>query len=286
MKIRPALACLFAASLTAAVAAPPDSAAPPSDLASAPPAALDEQPDEARSYISLGLGQVQFEGDEEVKDSFISVLRLGYDYSDRWSFEGSLLWAPVLDANPIETSEGTLREGLQGEDTWSVGLAFDALFHFTRFERLDPFLAAGIGYTHYGDELAEGNQDDFVLRGGGGVMYHLNDEWALRADFRGMLAGFGENPNANAVIDAGLCWWWGARVPERLVPIGGKLDSDGDGLTDAQEASTRPTRSTRTPTRAASSTGTRCWRTAPIRSTGPTTSTWSACTSSSTPTSP
>jgi len=71
------------------------------------------------------------------------------------------------------------------------------------------------------------------VRGGGGVMYHFNDEWAVRADGRVYLTG--DNTEANSEIDVGVIWTWGAHVPEKFVADGGPLDSDGDGLVDADE---------------------------------------------------
>jgi len=183
---------------------------------------------EAPWYGCLSIGRIDFEGNEELDDGFISSLHIGYDFSERWTIEGLLNYSPLLHARPA--TSGFVLE----EDTYAIGVALDGLFHFTRWERLDPYLAAGVGYTIYGTELEYG-RDDPTIRGGGGVMYHINDEWAVRADFRGMLVDFGVSPDANAVLSAGVCWYWGARVPEQFVAVEGPLDSDGDGLTDAEE---------------------------------------------------
>jgi outer membrane protein OmpA-like peptidoglycan-associated protein len=124
------------------------------------------------------------------------------------------------------------------DSTYQLGLAVDGLFHFTRWERLDPFLAVGVGAVHYGADRVgqrEDDQDDVALRGGGGVMYHFNDEWALRADVRAMLVDFGNSPNANSILSAGVNWTWGARLAPDYVVATGPADSDGDGLTDAEE---------------------------------------------------
>jgi outer membrane protein OmpA-like peptidoglycan-associated protein len=92
---------------------------------------------------------------------------------------------------------------------------------------------------HYGEEPSKGDSDNVVLRGGGGVMYHFNDEWAVRADYRGMLTGFGSSPNANAAFDVGLVWNWGAMVEPKIVAVSGSSDSDGDGLSDSVEVELR-----------------------------------------------
>jgi outer membrane protein OmpA-like peptidoglycan-associated protein len=129
-----------------------------------------------------------------------------------------------------------MQDGKPGErfgNTYMIGFAVDGLFHFTRWERLDPYLAVGAAAIYYGDKI-NGENFDPSIRGGGGVMWHFNDEWAVRADFRTFLAG--NDVQANSMIDAGVVWNWGARVPPKLIATGGPLDSDRDGLTDADEA--------------------------------------------------
>lgn len=206
---------------------------------------------EAPWYFSPGVGMINFEGDEELKDGFILVGRLGYDYNEWWSLEGGLVLAPSLNANKLysdrifSTPDGDsyinpatgLPEKYQRnpwvEDTWGAGLTLDALLHFTRWERLDPFLTVGGGVMWYGDKV-NGETVDPAIRAGGGVMYHFNDEWAVRGDVRTYLAG--NDTEANMTIDAGLVWHWGAHVGPDFMAVGGPLDSDGDGLPDAEEA--------------------------------------------------
>jgi outer membrane protein OmpA-like peptidoglycan-associated protein len=64
-------------------------------------------------------------------------------------------------------------------------------------------------------------------------MYHFNDEWAMRVDARTFLAG--HDTEANATIDAGVVWTWGARVDPDYVVMGNGNDRDGDGLSDTAE---------------------------------------------------
>lgn len=190
-----------------------------------------ESGSDAPWYFSPSLGVVDFEGDQEFKDGIILSARGGYDYSDRWSLEGIFSLAPSLDSNDVDG-----RFDPDWSNTYMLQLAFDGLFHFTRWDRLDPYLAAGIGFVHFGEDPEDGDQNTLLLRAGAGVFYHFNDEWAIRVDYRGMLAGFGDNPNANAVIDGGVVWTWGAAVPQDYRAVAGSSDSDGDGLSDADEA--------------------------------------------------
>lgn len=184
---------------------------------------------EARWYANVSLGQMDFEGDQDYKDAFVTLLRLGYDYSEPWSFEGVMTIAPGVDANTEIEPEP------DWDSTTILGLAVDGLFHFTRWDRVDPYVAAGLGVMNYGEEPEEGDATDLQFRIGGGVLYHFNDEWAVRGDYRGMLSGFGESPNANSVLDAGVVWTWGARYPQEIVAVGASADTDADGLSDERE---------------------------------------------------
>lgn len=194
-------------------------------------------------YMSAGLGLYDFEGDEEVKDGFLLSGRVGYDWSEWWSVEGVLALVPVLDENfvgrttvidGVVVRDRVSHAGAEGGfgDTYAVNMAVDGLFHFTRWERLDPYLAVGAGIAIYGDKV-NGETFDPAIRGGAGVMYHFNDEWAIRADFRMLIAG--SDTENNAIWDAGVVWHWGARIQPAFVATAGPLDSDGDGLSDGDE---------------------------------------------------
>lgn len=186
-----------------------------------------ETGNEAPWYGSVSLGYKDFEGDEEVRDGVLGELRLGYDVNDRWGLEGVLDLAPYLRRRAVAG-------GVLQNNTFSVGMAVDGVFHFTRWDRLDPYLAAGVGFVLYGDALRFGRFAN-AIRGGGGVMYHFNDEWGVRADARLLLADFGADPDANLIVTFGTTWTWGARVEERFMAMAGPADTDRDGLTDAEE---------------------------------------------------
>ncbi|NLF23481.1 MAG: OmpA family protein, partial [Lentisphaerae bacterium] len=155
-----------------------------------------------------------------------------------WSIEGGLLLAPSLDEQFLPTGESCVDKETKHPffgDTWMATAYVDALFHFTRWERLDPYLAGGLGFILYGDDALDHGESSsaFVLRGGGGLMYHFNDSWAVRGDWRLLLTS--DNTEFNTVADAGLVWTWGAAVPPDILATDGPIDSDGDGLSDDHE---------------------------------------------------
>jgi len=205
-----------------------------------------EKGNEALWYFSPCIGWMDFEGDEELKDGPYLNARLGYDWSEPLTFEGSLYFAPKLDEQfvdvwdtgfPVRTSRLDAANGFKGvHDTFSVGVGLDALIHFTRWERMDPYLTLGAVAMWYDAKMEDGEQLDMGFRYGGGLMYHFNDEWAVRADIRtGFKSGSSDSIQANSLIDAGIVWTWGARIAPQFVAIGGPTDSDKDGLTDAEE---------------------------------------------------
>lgn len=241
--IRKKILPLVAAALAVAAIPFASIAVAQTEAAEIPNAVVEEQADFARWYVSPGIGIANFEGDEPLQDGFYLTIRLGHDISEWWTVEGSLLFAPSLDENFVGTTDFTT--GVKGEksqapgevagfgDTWMTQTYVDFLFHFTRWEQLDPYLTFGAGVTVYGEDVT-GDGASATLRGGGGIMYHLTEEWALRADARINLAGY--NTEFNATMDLGFAWTWGAgAVEEDAAAVVGPLDSDGDRLTDRHE---------------------------------------------------
>jgi outer membrane protein OmpA-like peptidoglycan-associated protein/opacity protein-like surface antigen len=205
-----------------------------------------EPSDEAHWYFGPGAGVMHKEGDEAVNSGAIGTFRAGYDYTGTWSLEGLFYVAPKLTerfvGHTITNSQGQVigkdylsraKEDPGFGDTYVAAAAIDGLCHFTRWERLDPYLAVGVGAAWFGHEV-NGYRFDPTVRAGGGVMYHFNDEWAVRADYRNLFLG--ADKQANTTIDGGIMWTPGARVPAKFVAVGGPIDSDGDGLTDIEEA--------------------------------------------------
>lgn len=180
---------------------------------------------------SAGLGYMMLEGDEEVENSPFLSLKLGYDFNPRWTVEGDFNLFPHVPKRDFSDP----RRSVLTDDTWALRLGLDVLFHLRNVEDLhfDPYLSGGVGWIHWGDELNNG-QDEGMVIGGAGLFYHFNDEWAVRADARSVIAG--NDTEVNLLLSAGVNWRWGARVPAAYEVSGGDIDSDGDGLLDSVEA--------------------------------------------------
>jgi outer membrane protein OmpA-like peptidoglycan-associated protein/outer membrane protein W len=181
--------------------------------------------------VSAGPGLVVFDGDQWTKDGFYLQGRLSYEVNQRLNFDGFLFIAPSLDANKPDNRE----KQPDFSSTWMGGAGVEAIFHLTRWERFDPYIAAGLHGSVFGDDQKNGHNTDIALRGGGGALYHFDEEWALRFDARMALGGIDQDSEANGFFEAGLCWTWGAKIPAKYMVAGGDTDSDADGLTDAEE---------------------------------------------------
>ncbi|MDO9542993.1 MAG: OmpA family protein [Kiritimatiellia bacterium] len=193
-------------------------------------------------YLSLGGGYIKFEGDEAVKGNGLIQLKLGYDYNPRWSFEGSFLVYPKFNRNDVydyDSGVPTLRQGIDADSTWGLGIAADSLIHMiaTDDRHWDPYFVLGVGAMYLQHENAQWPRVDPNVRFGAGLAYHFNPEWAVRLDLIEAMALSIERDalEFNFMPSLGVNWKWGAHVPAKYVVSGGPLDSDGDGLSDAEE---------------------------------------------------
>ena len=195
---------------------------------------LAEVDESSRWYISPGIGMMFFEGNQAVDDGLNMVLRGGYDINEWWSAEAGASWAPNI------TSQG-------GNDIKSqnvFGFFLDGLYHFDRFERFDPYLAAGYGYYRAKERaFCEGSEHIITgPRAGAGIFYHFNERVSLRLDGRAFMA-MDQSSECMFTTDLGLAYRFGGggegggveAVPAAVL-AGVAKDSDGDGLNDDLEA--------------------------------------------------
>ncbi|MEI8139805.1 MAG: outer membrane beta-barrel protein [bacterium] len=215
------------------------------------PAQAQETGDRHPFNISLSPGFIDMEGDFPTKDGFEGSVKLGYDMNDWWSFEGGLFLAPVLKAQYTPRRDATTggvwkNVNLLGEQTGDPGISqttgygftMDALFHPTPWKRVDPYLAIGFQGIGFTDDMKDYDTFAVGLRGGGGVIYNINDSWGLRADYRAGFGDGGKKATVNATYEVGVRYVIGADVPHKFVVSGGPKDSDADGLTDDEENNT------------------------------------------------
>ena len=192
-------------------------------------------------YVSIGGGYIRYEGDEATKDGGFGLLRIGYDYTPRWTFRGEISYFPELKANSAYNYEKGVpvpRPGLHGYSTWATGLAGDVLFHFiaTDDRRWDPYLVGGIGLLHYEKMREWRSQTDVPVRAGIGLACHFTPEWAVNVDLMGQMTI--DHTEFNLVPSVGVAWSPAGRKPARSA--GFTLMAPGDQTVKSTKEFTPP----------------------------------------------
>lgn len=192
---------------------------------------------------SAGVGQINFEGDHELDDGPFITLRAMKNIDSRWGYEYILDIMPQLDGASGENPDRVRLGGNTGTDpivadTWGFRVGVDGNFHLRNIENLrwDPYLSLGVGYLYFDEDTASGSSS-LQVYGGGGLMYHYTDAWALRADFQSMLYGGGDETQLSAMYSIGVNYRPNTAQPDefRVSGVPSNIDTDGDGLTDGFE---------------------------------------------------
>ncbi|WFB35283.1 OmpA family protein [Kiritimatiellota bacterium B12222] len=193
--------------------------------------------------FSTGIGQINFEGDYMLDDGPFITFRAMKNLDERWGYELILDVMPKLDGSSGENPDRVRLGGNTGTepsvaDTWGVRLGVDGNFHLRSIENLrwDPYLSAGIGFLYFEEDTVPGDQT-FQVYAGGGMMYHFNDAWALRADLQTIVFAGDNDTELSAMYSIGVNYRPGTQQPDdyRVSGAAANIDSDGDGLTDGHE---------------------------------------------------
>jgi len=187
-----------------------------------------EQADLGRWYVSPGIGMVVFDHDHPAISGPMYTVRLGYDHNESLSFELGLMAAPYLD-NDVNNGVD-----VYFNKTGLYGVHGDVLMHLSRWERFDPYLSLGVGYLRSDDRLMPDRQHAALSpRLGVGAMWHLNDDISLRLNATA-IGALNEEFDVYPAVDLGMVFrFGGAEAGAKPVAYG---DTDGDGLSDADEA--------------------------------------------------
>lgn len=113
------------------------------------------------------VGGYTFQGNQHIETSPVFGFRLGYNLTDNWALEG------VVDYLKAD------RKG--GGDVEMLRYGGDLLYNFMPKNSLVPYLAAGFGGFNLDNSKTRG-----IVNYGGGVKWFLADNFALRADVRGL----------------------------------------------------------------------------------------------------
>lgn len=128
------------------------------------------------------------------------VLRLGYDFAD----------SPLaIEGFGMLGRAGRRAQGAGGSRAL-LGLGVEALWHFDRYARFDPFLAGGFAY--YGSTNTpvwqDGKEDHLFAQAGVGTFWHFSEQVSLRGDLRWHVA-LADDFMHFTTADVGLVWYPG-----------------------------------------------------------------------------
>jgi outer membrane protein OmpA-like peptidoglycan-associated protein len=194
---------------------------------------------------SAGIGQIDFEGDHELEDGTFITLRAMNNISQHWGYEFILDLMPKLDG---ASGENPNRKRLGGNigttpsvaDTWGFRIGADVNLHLRNIENLrwDPYLSLGAGFLYFDEDTASG-ATSLQVYGGGGMMYHFNDAWAVRADIQTSLFGGGDEAQLTGMYSLGVNYRPNTGLPDdfRVDGVPANIDTDGDRLFDGRERS-------------------------------------------------
>jgi OOP family OmpA-OmpF porin len=172
--------------------------------------------------ISPFAGGYVFEGNQNLNDSPVYGLGIGYNFSEHWALEEVLSWAPTR----------TDFSSSANQDYDVYGVHVDVLYHFRPDKKLVPYLAAGGGALFLSPESGDTDEDPMVDYGGG-LKYFVTPDIALRADVRHII-DFNVHDNSgtptvynNLSYTGGMTFQFGGaeKKPKRE-------DTDGDGVID------------------------------------------------------
>lgn len=180
--------------------------------------------------LGVSAGGYLFEGNQDYKDNYTIGWRAGYNFTENIGAEFFWNWVP----SEYEDSGDTNRVYVT---------ALEGIYHFNPRGNFVPFLAVGIGGTHYSSGDDELVPSKFAIDYGAGFKYFVTDNLALRADVRHVLPlgdddEYGDNPHSvhnDLLATLGISYQIGGKHTKQVAtpaPVEEIGDADGDGVLD------------------------------------------------------
>ena len=169
-------------------------------------------------YFNPHLSAIAFDEDRGLKDDMYPGLGFGYQFNSPWAVEFNFV------------SKETEVDGAGSGKVDFEQMRIDGLYHFAAGEKLQPYLAFGIGENQIADF------DETIINAGAGLNYKFNQIVSLRSDIR--LINSIDEEDQDLMFNIGLRFAVGATtsskpvVSKPVAPIPTDGDSDGDGVTD------------------------------------------------------
>jgi OOP family OmpA-OmpF porin len=148
-------------------------------------------------FISPMVGGHIFEGNQHLEHSPTFGLGIGYQFAKNLGVESFVNWTNS-DSEP----------GTTDVDVYPFRL--DAYYNILANNKIEPYIAAGIGVISYNPEGSD-SEHDFMVNYGVGVKYFLTEKIALRGDVRHLIT-FDDNYN-QLLYTVGLSFVFGGNKP-------------------------------------------------------------------------
>jgi OOP family OmpA-OmpF porin len=163
--------------------------------------------------ITPTIGGYLFEGNEDMNNSLSVGLRAGYFFTKYIGVEGFVHYVPT-EIN---------REGAVGNEKANfLGYGVEGIFNILPNGKLVPFLAVGIGGTHYSvayERTTEDKKNKFAADYGAGLKYFLSDNIALRGDVRHVIPFEGKHSNLLYTVGITFAFGGAKKVVEAPAPV-------------------------------------------------------------------
>jgi len=189
--------------------------------------------DEGQFYVAPGLQWMDFDDTTGLKEDTNYFLGLGYDFTDRLSFELS-----TFDLDSSSTAGGSI-----DLDHYKLDLIYDLGVNLGAF---DTFVLGGVGNTNFGGDNAT------LFDVGGGVSYKINDSWSWRTAIRSFQYIDRDHEDSDVGIDTALVYRFGgnksrpasapapraaaaAPAAPRAPAAPAAADADRDGVPDSRD---------------------------------------------------
>jgi OOP family OmpA-OmpF porin len=164
--------------------------------------------------------------DSSIDDTGTINLGIGYKFSKHWGVE-----ATYVDIRETDTS-------IPAVDLEGDGYRVDALYFFNENKGYLPYAVIGggeIDFNETGAGVSLSGSETFA-NVGVGVKKYITPHLALRGDVRAVK--FSGESDVNTAVMFGLDYFFGDRGPKPapVVAVAAPMDSDGDGVIDANDA--------------------------------------------------
>ena len=133
---------------------------------------------EVTPFVGIGFNK----GEQNLENTLVYGLRNSYNFTRHFALEGTLEFmnTNVDDKSLTEPKPGQYASPMNKVDIFYYHA--DAVFSFMPDKRLNPFIFAGMGGTHYSPAIS--NQDMTTFDFGVGAKFWIAEHFALRFDVR------------------------------------------------------------------------------------------------------